>query len=356
MTIEFRCTNCDKLLRTPAGTEGKQAKCPDCGALMTIPANSAFSPPPREPEFRPGPPESNPQPPASRPREPELRPREPAFGPAPGATAPRDSGNPFQSPSIASTQPEWGAARRGFEPTRIELGTVVDQGWRIYKDNFGLLAASGLIVLAIPMFLGFGIVMLGVVVFGVDPAADNQVKLQAINAVQNLISNIVQTFLTLGMVRLTLNMARHERASIADVFSAGGRLLVLTIVTNIVIGISMLLGFLLCIVPGIWIGLTLCLTWYMLLDQNVGMLDALKYSARATRGNKWVLLGLFLVSLGLMMLVGLPTCGIGMIFVYPFFMLLLTVAYLGATGQLGVGPVTSAPAAASYMTPPPTFE
>ncbi len=38
MPIEFRCTQCNKLLRTPDNTAGKQAKCPECGALMTVPA------------------------------------------------------------------------------------------------------------------------------------------------------------------------------------------------------------------------------------------------------------------------------------------------------------------------------
>lgn len=37
MAIEFRCTLCGKLLRTGDETAGKQAKCPVCGALTTIP-------------------------------------------------------------------------------------------------------------------------------------------------------------------------------------------------------------------------------------------------------------------------------------------------------------------------------
>ena len=41
MAIEFRCTSCGKLLRTADGTSGKQAKCPECASLMTIPAATA---------------------------------------------------------------------------------------------------------------------------------------------------------------------------------------------------------------------------------------------------------------------------------------------------------------------------
>jgi phage FluMu protein Com len=41
MPIEFRCAQCQKLLRTPDDTAGKQAKCPDCGAIVQVPAAGA---------------------------------------------------------------------------------------------------------------------------------------------------------------------------------------------------------------------------------------------------------------------------------------------------------------------------
>jgi hypothetical protein len=37
MPIEFRCLNCARLLRTPDDTAGKQAQCPECGKLTTVP-------------------------------------------------------------------------------------------------------------------------------------------------------------------------------------------------------------------------------------------------------------------------------------------------------------------------------
>jgi phage FluMu protein Com len=49
MSIEFRCTQCTKLLRTGDETAGKQAKCPQCGAVMTIPAAGSAAPPPLAP-------------------------------------------------------------------------------------------------------------------------------------------------------------------------------------------------------------------------------------------------------------------------------------------------------------------
>jgi len=43
MPIEFNCTECGSLLRTPDNTAGQQAKCPQCGAVVGIPPASAPS-------------------------------------------------------------------------------------------------------------------------------------------------------------------------------------------------------------------------------------------------------------------------------------------------------------------------
>jgi len=45
MPIEFRCTQCQKLLRTQDDTAGKQAKCPTCGTIQLIPSPAAGPPP-----------------------------------------------------------------------------------------------------------------------------------------------------------------------------------------------------------------------------------------------------------------------------------------------------------------------
>ena len=41
MPIEFSCPGCSKVLRTPDTSAGKQAKCPQCGTVVTIPSPDA---------------------------------------------------------------------------------------------------------------------------------------------------------------------------------------------------------------------------------------------------------------------------------------------------------------------------
>jgi phage FluMu protein Com len=52
MTIEFRCGQCNQLLRVPDNSAGKNARCPKCQALMQVPApaaDSSTAPPPPPP-------------------------------------------------------------------------------------------------------------------------------------------------------------------------------------------------------------------------------------------------------------------------------------------------------------------
>ncbi len=43
MAIEFRCTQCSKLLRIGDEAAGGQAKCPECGAILPVPPKPAAS-------------------------------------------------------------------------------------------------------------------------------------------------------------------------------------------------------------------------------------------------------------------------------------------------------------------------
>jgi hypothetical protein len=44
MAIEFRCTGCRKLLRSDDDAAGKQARCPECGAVAEVPAAPGTAP------------------------------------------------------------------------------------------------------------------------------------------------------------------------------------------------------------------------------------------------------------------------------------------------------------------------
>ena len=118
MAIEFRCGQCGRMLRTGDDTAGKQAQCPECGALTRVPGPV--------------------QPPASS--LPSLAPLEattslprsgaPGSPFAPNSPTPgmQDSQNPYESPSGFDTKVEvlYGgqSGRDGMAIASLVLGLV----------------------------------------------------------------------------------------------------------------------------------------------------------------------------------------------------------------------------------------
>lgn len=87
MPIEFRCTQCHKLLRTGDGTAGKRAKCPACGNFMTVPYPDAEADfPVASVAYQPGAPEDTDNPYQS-PRQAGQPPRQPYYRSDPFAAA-----------------------------------------------------------------------------------------------------------------------------------------------------------------------------------------------------------------------------------------------------------------------------
>lgn len=297
MPIEFRCPQCDRLLRTPDGTQGKDAKCPQCGSIAKIPdVSRPPSPPPSTPQSD--------------------------FQPPPHASAPRDTGNPYQSPVTddMSAMLARGEVRRGFEPTRVDLGDVLGTAWRIYKANLWPCVGAG----AILVILGY--VQNGFSFATRDRDPDLTMSLLI------FVLGIVSFWLSLGLMRFMLRIGRGETAEISEVFGAANVLVpafVVILVWEVLSGI----GFCLLVIPFFIIGLMFSMALPLLVDGQAGIVDSFRMSMAATKGNK-----LTLFALGLIMFFGglaaiLVTCGIGGFFVYPFGMLLYCVTYLMVTGQ-----------------------
>lgn len=293
MTIEFRCTQCGKLLRTPEGTSGRKAKCPQCGALLSIPEQaSGLGPEPHEPAAERAPP--------------------PLV----------DSPNPYRSPGAAAMEaPPSGEIRRGFTLTRIDLGDVMSRAWQIYKGQFWPCVGTTILFMVVSYGLVFAVALLTTRFNLQGPA---QLPL-------NLAYQAVSIFLTLGLLTYFLKVARGEEAAIGDLFN-GGPLLLPAIGVNLLVGLAVILGLLLLIIPGIIVALMLSQSLFVLIDQNTGVIDSLRYSAQATKGNKLTLFGLGFVSM-LLSIVGFLACFVGIIFVAPYLGLAYAVAYLTMTGQ-----------------------
>jgi len=97
-------------------------------------------------------------------------------------------------------------------------------------------------------------------------------------------------------------------------------------------GLGVMLGFLLLIVPGIILALGLGLTIPLIVDREQGVIDSLKESWELTTGHKGALFVWGLLAFALF-IAGLAACCIGVIVVGPIVQIAYAFIYLRISGQ-----------------------
>lgn len=317
MAIEFRCTQCGKLLRTGDETAGRHAKCPECGTVMPIPAASGSLP-----GGSPPPPPSGGMP----------------FGAAgPPASGPTDFGSPLQSLSpLAPASPF--QSQGAIKPTMLAIGDVFSRTWTIFKPNWGICLA----VVVIVWLINFGVNM----VSGFIP-------------ILGLLCTLVfQTWINIGQALFFLKKARGHDAEISEIF-AGWPYFWRILGASILVGLIVLGTLAVCVVPPLLVGLAISETaavilavaggvvgvglmiflslmlsqfYYLILDRNVGVMESLRMSKELMEGNKLTLLGIGVLSF-LLTLVAMIPCFLGLLVAIPYFALMNPVIYLTVTGQ-----------------------
>ncbi|HEX5444524.1 MAG TPA: hypothetical protein VFW87_11865, partial [Pirellulales bacterium] len=163
-------------------------------------------------------------------------------------------------------------------------------------------------------------------------ARQNEAAMFAMMALQQLIGQAVGTFLFVGLIMFMLRIARGEEVEYGALFS-GGRYFVYAFAIQILTMLAVFVGFILLIIPMFIFGLMLSQAQFMLIDQQTGIIDSLRLSIAAMRGNKLTVFAIWMVAGVIGLVLSLVTCFVGFIFVGPYLMLLMAVIYLGVTGQ-----------------------
>lgn len=134
----------------------------------------------------------------------------------------------------------------------------------------------------------------------------------------SLVNLLLSGVMTFGICRFTLNLAvDKESAEFGDIFS-GFRVYLKTLGIFLLMGICILLGILLLVIPGIIIALMFSQAYYVLCDNSdIGVIDSLKESASLMKGHKWEYLVLQLSFIGWGILACL-TLGIGFLWLVPY--------------------------------------
>ena len=220
----------------------------------------------------------------------------------------------------------------------LSVSDAVSQGWEFAKKHGLLLAA---------IIFGFSILtgMINSLAVPQDFWANMKaVQSQDMNSLQKMmeanspsvLSNIVSTILYILYIifyaGFTATLLKLIRGIMVKVSFEGFKMSVMTYLkyfaVNLLVGLIIMVGTVLCIIPGIFFATRLAFAdWYILDHPEAGIGDALSASWNMTKGNFWSVLGLLFTEIVIVM-IGFLLCCIGMYFAVPLAMFVEGCAYL----------------------------
>lgn len=205
----------------------------------------------------------------------------------------------------------------------FDLSSVLGFGWDVMKANLGFFAAVIAILFVvtfIPAFIdGFVSSSMG------GPA-------QSVWGILYFVfSQAVSIVMTIGLIRIALSFCDETMPTVGMLFNAKGcflgyigtQLLYLLIVAG---------GFVLLIVPGVIWAVKFSLAPYFVIDKGLSPIEALKASARTTKGVKWELFGFGLLCCLINML-GVLCFFIGIFATYPTVIVATALVYRQLAAQ-----------------------
>ena len=321
MSIEFRCSQCEKRLRVPAESAGRRVKCPHCGEAIVVPlSGSAMT---ENEGFRDNvlaESESNPF-------------TDGGFSKRTAADhTVREPFNPYSAPDsdYGTTVAETFVSGE-VVPTAANAGEVIGYAWEVWKSNLGILVGITAIT--------FGInIMFGVVQGATEEVIRQQgehVMAASVGGVINLLSSMTQIFLGIGQAQIALKLLRRQTAEINDLFG-GGPLFLRVLGASILGGLVVILGFVALIVPGFLLILFFWPFYYLIVDRKSRAIESFGMAFPIAKANVGTSIVLSLATIGIMLVGFLALC-IGILFAAPLVSLIWGTAFLMMSGQLALG-------------------
>jgi uncharacterized membrane protein len=128
----------------------------------------------------------------------------------------------------------------------------------------------------------------------------------------------------IGLIHITLKFVDMKKAAYKDLFYY--KPIVNYFLASLLEGLIIVGGLILLIIPGIFFALRLQFTCYLIVDKNLGPVEAVKTSWKITKGNTWNLF-FFGILLGLINILGFLCLIVGLFITVPLTMLATTFVY-----------------------------
>jgi uncharacterized membrane protein len=237
----------------------------------------------------------------------------------------------------------YGGPPVGDQP--YDVGTAVSWSWAKFQQNAGqmILAAlaifvGALVILGIGMFLIFGVLAAstdcGYDSFG-NYTCDSSDGLGTFGSLALMalffgLFFIYAQVVGAGLVRASLGVTEGRPFKTSEVFQFKN--LGPVIVLALIIGLGIMVGYVLCVIPAIIWAFVTQYALYFLIDRNLSPVDSIKASIDLVKNNLGPTILWYLVS-AVIILIGELLCGVGLLVAIPMVLVGTAYTYKKLNGQ-----------------------
>jgi uncharacterized membrane protein len=184
----------------------------------------------------------------------------------------------------------------------LSISHALKTGWNTTKSHFGTLIGIQILVFAISIIpsvlaevISHSSTLLGFLI--------------------NISSFLLSGLISMGMTRYALDLLREKQPQVATVFSQID-LLPRYIGMMVLIGLAVVGGFILLIIPGLVLAVRYSFALYALVDEQCSATGAMAHSMRITKGHVLTLLGYGIIIV-LLNIAGALCLGVGLLVTMP---------------------------------------
>lgn len=213
----------------------------------------------------------------------------------------------------------------------LDFSDVLSEAWATTKGIkryiLGSFILIYILVMAVMLVVG-GI--FGGLLMGSEPASAHPMVFIVSQLVTQLVFTAIMIPLMAGIFMMCLTHLKGEQVTFGLLFGYTHKFLPL-LGAAILMNIMVTLGFVLLIIPGIYLMIAYLLAIPLVIDKDLGPWEALEVSRKAITKNWFTFFGLYIV-MTLILFLSLIPFGLGIIWTLPMFAMMVAVLYRNLFG------------------------
>lgn len=187
----------------------------------------------------------------------------------------------------------------GLTDARLSLGRVISQTFGVTRRNIVAIGLLSFVVAVLASALGFGATT------WLAAARPGDSTARATAGLESVISFILGGIATAGITHVVVSDLNGGKTGTGPAFATGLRLAVPLLGLNVIVSLGIGLAAVLLVVPGIMLALRWSVAAPVRVVEQLSISDSIRRSTELTQGNRWRLLGLFLILVTVVLLVAL---------------------------------------------------